>query len=96
MNAPENEGIEDVAPPWASALLVTLNEMRAEVREQFDAFGTQLDDIGDRLDLIAAKMEKSTHNLQKNADELEQANAAFDRIIAQVTGRGRAPDGRGE
>lgn len=87
---------DDTAPPWAAALLVTLNEMRAEMRERFDALGTQLDNLGDRLDRIAGKMEKSTHNLQKNADELEQANAAFGRIIAQVTGRGRTPEGRGE
>ena len=70
---------DDTAPPWASALLVTLNEMHAEMRERFDALGTQ-------LDRIIAKAERA-------ADELEQVNATMDRIIAKMTSR--TPEGRG-
>lgn len=40
----------DTTPPWASALLVTLNEMRSEMRERLDALGTQLDRIVDRTE----------------------------------------------
>ncbi|RYI12601.1 MAG: hypothetical protein EON48_13055 [Acetobacteraceae bacterium] len=69
---------DDTAPPWASALLVTLNEMHAEMRERLDALGIQLDRIVDRT--------------EKNADELQQTDEALVRILARMTGR--APDGR--
>lgn len=77
---PVDSQAEDTTPAWASALLVTLNEMRAEMRERFDALGTQLDRIVDRT--------------EKSADELQQMDEAMARIIAKMTSR--TPKGDGE
>ena len=71
---------DDTAPAWASALLVTLNDMRAEIRERSDALCAQLDRNADKT--------------EQAADKLEQVNATMGRVIVKMTSR--TPEGRGE
>lgn len=65
---------DDTTPAWASALLQVMND-------RFDQADAQLGTIAEQMNRIADKM-------AKNADELEQANATLDRILARMMGRG--------
>lgn len=53
-----------------------------------------INDLRAEMQKTDTRLDRIADQLNQTADEIEQANATLDRIIAATTGR--APDGRGD